>query len=334
MNYLSDYSVLSSRNPDEVMEQLSSNYCGHRMVVHSRGEALSTLFNRMNLGAVTFNFLRYGANVEIHADAFEKFIMVEIPVSGCSLVKYGGQEVYSASNKAVVVSSSEKANSVWQEDTSRIMVQISMDRIQSYLTEVLGYGVGKPVEFDLEFDISSSIGRAFKDQILHIFGQISGNDYLQKNLLLREEMQRNIILMLLMGQKNNFSEHLTARAVPGEPGYIRRAQEFIKQHSREKVTISDIVKAAGVSNRALYAGYSRYVGMTPMAALKSYRLHSVRSALLSNDDSHSITRIACDHGFTHMGNFSKDYKSLFNEKLSETRRRDEKSYGVDLRSYK
>jgi AraC family ethanolamine operon transcriptional activator len=52
------------------------------------------------------------------------------------------------------------------------------------------------------------------------------------------------------------------------------------------------------------------------------RLNAVRRALRRTDGSReSIMRIAHDHGATHLGRFAANYRRLFGEKPSETRRR-------------
>ena len=279
---------------------------------------MNTQFNRINLGTTTFNYLKYGARVEISPDPFENFVMLEIPVTGCSQVYYGDEQVASERDRAVVVSPSLNARSRWNYDTSRLMVQVDSATLEKLLSQVLGYEVKKRIEFSLELKTSTYLGKGLRDYIFYVVNQLSENSYLQQNELVRAEMERNIMLMLLCAQKNNYSEHINANAVPGHPKYIRRANEYIKDNYNSKIGVEDLLVISGVSARTLYAGFRRYFGMTPMMALKRQRLKGVRDVLLDGRKNQSITRVATAHGFTHMGNFSKDYFLFYGEKPSQT----------------
>jgi AraC family ethanolamine operon transcriptional activator len=51
--------------------------------------------------------------------------------------------------------------------------------------------------------------------------------------------------------------------------------------------------------------------------LQTLRLNSIRRALRSTDK--PIIDVAFDHGVTHLGRFSAQYRALFGERPSDTR---------------
>ena len=293
-------------------------YCSHDMVLRSKSRSNDALFHRVEFGSISFNLLKYGAPVDINAQPFDGFVMLEFPVQGCSMVRYGEQSVMSTDDQAVVISTRETPSSRWQPDTTRLMVQINYGTIERFLCELLGHGVNNRIEFSLGLDTSASFGKGIRDYVFYLANQVNENDYIQKNQLVREEMGRGLISLLICGQPNNYSEHISAKVVPGNPKYIERAREYIRENYHCDLKVSDLVEVSGVSLRTLYAGFRRYLGTSPMLAIKTARLNSVRACLMNNEKNQSITYISSQHGFMHMGNFSKDYYRQFGEKPSET----------------
>jgi transcriptional regulator GlxA family with amidase domain len=110
-------------------------------------------------------------------------------------------------------------------------------------------------------------------------------------------------------------------AVPGSVRIARLAEEFLRAHLSEPITIRELCVAVGVPERTLHLAFERHVGVSPKAYLKSARLHAVRHELRRAPAHLSVTRIAMQWGFFHPGWFSHDYHRMFGCTPSETRRR-------------
>jgi transcriptional regulator GlxA family with amidase domain len=105
------------------------------------------------------------------------------------------------------------------------------------------------------------------------------------------------------------------------PASVRRAQEFIEAHAGSAVTLADIALAAGVPTRTLLASFRSFTDTTPMQCLRSARLKRARELLLLSGPNASVTEIAYDCGFVHLGRFAKSYAERFGESPSATLRR-------------
>jgi AraC-like DNA-binding protein len=74
--------------------------------------------------------------------------------------------------------------------------------------------------------------------------------------------------------------------------------------------------------RTLEYGFHDILCLTPIHYVKVLRLNQVHRQLLSPlYVGHSISALALDAGFQHLGQFAVDYKRLFLESPSATRRR-------------
>jgi AraC-like DNA-binding protein len=100
---------------------------------------------------------------------------------------------------------------------------------------------------------------------------------------------------------------------------VIRACSFVDAHLGAPIALMDLCTAAGVSTRALEYGFRDFYGLGPMAYVRNLRLCRVRHDLLDpNRDDHSVSGAARRWSFTHMGQFSHDYRALFGEMPSMT----------------
>ncbi len=101
---------------------------------------------------------------------------------------------------------------------------------------------------------------------------------------------------------------------------VVRAKEYVYEHLRELIHVTDLCKYCGVSLSTLERTFMREIGITPNGYIRATRLHEARHALLdANGDGLTIAEIAMNCGFTHMGRFSHLYRTHFSRLPSEER---------------
>jgi len=123
-----------------------------------------------------------------------------------------------------------------------------------------------------------------------------------------------------------FEDLLVAVAPPERPapgahcrGAARRAEAFMREHWRESISLADLCRAAGAPDRDLRRGFGELYGVSPMAYLRSVRMHAAREMLRRTKGEWSIGEMALRCGFTHLGRFSVDYRCAFGETPTQTR---------------
>jgi len=99
---------------------------------------------------------------------------------------------------------------------------------------------------------------------------------------------------------------------------VIRACEFVDSHLRAPIALANLCEAAGVSTRALEYGFRDFYDLGPMAYVRNLRLCRVRHDLLDPTQAPSVSSAARRWSFTHMGQFSHDYRALFGEMPSKT----------------
>jgi AraC-like DNA-binding protein len=99
----------------------------------------------------------------------------------------------------------------------------------------------------------------------------------------------------------------------------KRAQDYIEGHYREAVHIEDLCRVTCVGARTLQRSFREYFHLTVSNYLKILRLDSARRELAAADRAAtSVTTIAMQNGWSHLGRFSVDYRQHFGESPRET----------------
>ena len=99
----------------------------------------------------------------------------------------------------------------------------------------------------------------------------------------------------------------------------KRAQEYIEEHYRSAIRLEDLCRSTGVSMRTVQRCFSEHFQVTPFGYVKARRLNAARQALVAGDvPRDSVTRIALENGFSHLGRFAVDYREHFGESPRET----------------
>jgi AraC family ethanolamine operon transcriptional activator len=103
---------------------------------------------------------------------------------------------------------------------------------------------------------------------------------------------------------------------------VNCAEEFVRARIGEPIRVRDLCKAVGASARLLEYAFQDVYQMGAIRYLRAVRLHEVRKALqIAAPTTATVTTIAMDLGFWHLGEFAAAYKRLFGESPRDTLRR-------------
>ena len=100
---------------------------------------------------------------------------------------------------------------------------------------------------------------------------------------------------------------------------IHQAEDYVAHLTDQPLRVGWLCHAIDVSERTLREAFYKVTDTSPLAYLKTQQLNRVYRSLRDVDpDEVLIKEVAVANGFTHPGQFSRDYKRLFGELPSET----------------
>jgi len=110
----------------------------------------------------------------------------------------------------------------------------------------------------------------------------------------------------------------TACQPPNRARLVRRAEDYMRAHRGEPVSVLDLCRELAVSERTLHHAFQAIRGLSPMAYFRAVRLNAVRQELKAAADTATVHEIARRWGFWHTGEFAAAYRRLFGELPSQT----------------
>jgi AraC-like DNA-binding protein len=103
------------------------------------------------------------------------------------------------------------------------------------------------------------------------------------------------------------------------PRYIRDGRVLLEKNINATYTIADLMDDLQVSKRTIQHGFKHYLGFTPKEYQQYIRLNGIRKTILSvKDPSTTLSEIAANYNYFHLGHFSAEYKKFFGESPSVT----------------
>jgi AraC-like DNA-binding protein len=104
----------------------------------------------------------------------------------------------------------------------------------------------------------------------------------------------------------------TPEQVPSRHRLARRAADFLRACCHEPLSIADICAAVGANRRMLHLGFQELFGVSPIAYLTALRLNHARADLQKRATRDlTVTQVAMNWGFFHLGRFSAKFRAHF-----------------------
>lgn len=118
-----------------------------------------------------------------------------------------------------------------------------------------------------------------------------------------------------------------AAASSVEHARVLRAEDVLRARADEPLSVAELARDLGLSLRSLQLAFQKVHGEGPRERLTRIRLERARKMLLDDQEAKTVTMIALDCGFTHLGRFAGAYLRAFGERPGETLARSRRSAG-------
>ena len=123
---------------------------------------------------------------------------------------------------------------------------------------------------------------------------------------LRENLLHVIILLFEYGY---IREPQESRSTFENRLQLRIVLQYIAEHYREKIKVSDLAGLSGFSENYFMSFFKQYVGMSCIQYINHYRVQKAAHAL--EETSQPVMEIAMDHGFDNISYFNLQFRKEF-----------------------
>lgn len=168
------------------------------------------------------------------------------------------------------------------------------------------------------FEISNLSLAHLRSLMNNIFSQSENRMNILSSSKYINDMENHILYKVLVAIESHMNPHNPSVEKFRDEAF-KKAKTFIIDNIDERLTIKNLVKEIGVTERTLERAFQERLNITPQSMIKSVKLNKVKKELTSVSFKKSIiSDVANQWGFWHMGKFAKDYRQLFGELPSET----------------
>ncbi len=130
----------------------------------------------------------------------------------------------------------------------------------------------------------------------------------------RNTLSETWMLLIQELQENPGSQNIAGTE---QANRLRSMIAYINQHYTERITLAEIAKTAGVSEREASRCFKKNIGQSPMGYLIKYRLNQSKKLLL--ETGMAITDICQQCGFSDSAYFGKVFRRAYGMTPSEYR---------------
>lgn len=318
---LTKHLLFETRDADEACDRVARVFRPHRLDCLTPAQDLAARQHVARLGKLALSYITYGADVEIDAGKMSTFFLIHLVPSGRCEINIGHRSLIGSANVGSVTSATMALRMRWSADCAHLVLKVERAALERHLSDLLGEEIMRPIEFEPELMIDTGFGASFHRCINFIAAELDCAESLVTSPLGVARVEQMLMTALLEAQPNSYSAALAKHASPAVPRHVMRAEEWIRAHPEQPLSIGDLVAVSGVSARTLFEGFRAFRGVTPMALLQMVRLEKAHADLRTAAFGETIAAIAFKWGFVNLGRFARDYRRRFGELPSETLRK-------------
>lgn len=306
--------TVTASGADEACSMVSELLDDHRLRALEREDVRLRMRTACE-GVVGLIYLEYGAPVEIASSGLDYFHLVQIPLRGQSSIRAHGCESGASSVVATLPPLDEDFVQRWERDSPHLLVYVEHGELVRVAeqTEWRGDVSRLPVTIPLDTQRGKGFLRAVDELHATIDKPSQSSDFL------RSLVSDLVVARLLEATDAEPEEALERSSSRGE-NLFRRFRDLAEEADAQS-SVVELASQLRVSLRTLQDHVRSASGMTPTALLREVRMNRAHRMLVERDQSTTtVTMVAEDCGFTHLGRFSIEYRRRFGRGPAQTLR--------------
>ena len=186
--------------------------------------------------------------------------------------------------------------------------------------ERLGWMLPTGTQTSVLVGIAHEQARALRAAFSKLFHEAVRRPFDERSAAWARDKQEDLLRTLLHVMFNDLVSLTPVASSSERARVLKAAISAIVDRPEDVLTVGDLCRIAKASERTLHYAFTERFGMPPAHYIKVRRLNGARNELC-REGPMKISDVANTWGFWHLGQFAKDYESLFGELPSDTFRR-------------
>ena len=321
---LAAFARVTTDDVDEAAEEIGRIFCPHDLKpATARAAGFSARHNCAAFDGFSINYVAYGGSVSIDPGCLDRFFLVQIPLAGSARIRAGVTELDAAPGRTASLLSPTVPTQMTWADCAQAILLLDRRMVERRAAALSGRAAGT-VEFDPAIGLEAPAGQALRASLAELMllaerlGPSGG-----LSAVAMADWRELLLDHLLNGQRHGLSDAIQTFSGQAErlPRALRAARDHLADNAVEPLDLAQLACVSGIGIRALQLGFRRHFGLSISQVLLDMRLAALHARLEQGSPDVSITGIAFDLGFTHLGRMAGAYREKFGETPSATLRR-------------
>ncbi len=256
------------------------------------------------LGMASLAFVRYGAPTRVYAAPTGERLCWTLPVRAMQVVMASR---HTTQTRGFLLQTEQPTLMIPSPQRGAVVATASMHAIQAHLETLVG-----EQQRTLRVDTTNSQGISGR-HLDAAWRYVAGSMALVNDppRAVRASLGETLMTAMLLSLPE--AAPLLAEPESREPHAVlaRRAADWAADNFDRPVQVTDWARGVGVSVRYLQKIIRSEFDATPSELLKRMRLECAQRLLDEADPSRTVTSIALECGFTHLGRFAAAYRRMY-----------------------
>lgn len=326
---LAEHQLFKTSDPDIAREEISRALFPHELRLEGDSRHFEASIRNARLRAVSITVLAYGAEVELVAERADASFIVAHSLVGQATFSIGAQSVAVRPGIAAVSTPGMPIRIRWSSGSVMMVIAIDRTALEAEFETWVDAKPSVPLRFEPVVNVWDVPAASWWTAVDNLVEDLDSSTPMLRHPAAASVAERGLMVGLLLAMPHNYSSQLWEKPSPIGPEWLSRAVDLIEQLPHRTWTVPDLARASNTSTRALFDGFRRWLGTTPMDYQRQIRLRRAWIQLRTADPSAettTVTAIASQLGFTNLGRFAAEYRRRFGELPSVTLQRGRDGY--------
>ena len=271
--------------------------------------------------ALTHAELEYEGRLHISAPPLDDHYFLQLPLQGTAEVRHGDRTVGTAPGRTgMLLSPGLETTMRSRHGFKEFTLEIDAGAVARAWALLVGELPQTPIRFEPALRLDSEPGASVVRLTRFLADEVSRPTSLLSAGPVLDRLEEALVLCLLQGQPHSHDGRLRHRPSAATAALVADAEAWMEARAGERIGMAAVAQACGVTLRTLQRAFERHRAYPPREFLRRVRLGRVRERFRRGDAS-TVTQVALELGFRHLGRFSQDYRAQYGESPTRTLRR-------------
>ena len=318
---LSNHQIYDGHDVDDAREVLSRLFTQIAMEPLDTKTPLRIQVNGIELPRIAICYINFESGAVTGPVNPLDFHTLQLNPTGNAAYKTNDGVVAGSSRKGVMLSAGQTVRNHHSEANGNLALIVKDKVMRDYLSMWTGKEQSPSLKFKPEFDLDNPRVASFLGLADRFVEELNRPGGILEIPAAVASFEHALLTSLLFGLEHNWSDTLEPKESLAGTEQIRRIEEYIEAHATRPIDIATISQASGLSGSTIHRLFNKHRDYTPMQFLQETRMTLARQRLMLGLPSDSVTRIAMECGFIHLGRFASGYRQRFGESPSQTLQR-------------